>query len=143
MEWIRAGWMCMAMFGAAAAAQSPKASAEQVKEETAEAVDASKRYLHEKKETFTARVETQLSELRTELQSLRVQAAREGKKLKRGTKERLDALERKEQQAEERLAQLKRSGEDAWKSLRNGVVKAVNDFEQGLAPERAPKRTRE
>lgn len=102
---------------------------EKVKKETAEAVDASKQYLNEKKEDFEARMEARLTELRTKSKALKDSKQAQ---LEKGAKEKLAELEKKEKEAAERLAAVKKAGGSAWKSLREGVEQAVNDLDKGV-----------
>src|SRR3954447_1785337 len=97
---------------------------EKVKKETAEAVDASKQYLNEKKEDFEARMEARLAELRA-----KSKAFKDDKKaqLEKGAKEKLAELEKQKKAAADRLAAVKKAGGSAWQSLRDGVVQAVDD----------------
>lgn len=103
-----------------------------VKKETAEAVDASKRYLNEKKEDFEARMEARLAELRAKSRALKQSADKQGKELKADAKEKLATLEKQEQAAADRLAAVKKAGGSAWKSLRSGVEQAVDDLDKGI-----------
>jgi hypothetical protein len=103
-----------------------------VKKEAAETVDASKRYLNEKKEDFEARMEARLVELRAKTKALKEAADKQGKELKEDAKTKLAALEQQEKAAAERLAAVKKAGGSAWKSLRGGVEQAVDDLDKGL-----------
>ncbi len=98
---------------------------EKVKKETAEAVDASKQYLNEKKEDFEARMEARLAALRAKTEALRKSTAADAKK-------KLAQLEKQEQAAAERLAAVKKAGGSAWQSLRSGVEQAVDDLDKGI-----------
>lgn len=100
-------------------------SGQKVKKEAAEAVDASKQYLNEKKEDFEARMEARLAALRTKSKALK-------ESTEAGAKEKLAALEKQEQAAAERLAAVKKAGGSAWKSLRSGVEQAVDELDKGL-----------
>lgn len=99
---------------------------QKVKKEAAEAVDASKQYVNEKKEDFEARMEARLAQLKAKTQALKAST-------EAGAKEKLTALERQEQAAAERLASVKKATGSAWKSLRAGVEQAVNDLDKGLS----------
>lgn len=98
---------------------------EKVKKETAEAVDASKQYVNEKKEDFEARMEARLAELRAKTKSVK-------ESTQAGAKEKLAVLEKQEKAAAERLAAVKKAGASAWQSLRAGVEQAVDDLDKGV-----------
>lgn len=104
-------------------------SGEKVKKETAEAVDASKQYLNEKKEDFEARMDARLKEARA-----KTKAFKEDKQaqLEKGAKERLAELEKAEKDAAARLAQVKKAGGNAWQSLKAGVEQAVDELDKGI-----------
>lgn len=105
-------------------------SGQKVKKEAAEAVDASKQYLNEKKEDFEARMEARLATLKAKTKALKDNAQKD---VEAGAKEKLAALEKQEQAAAERLAAVKKAGGSAWKSLRAGVEQAVDDLDKGLS----------
>lgn len=98
---------------------------QKVKKETAEAVDASKQYLNEKKEDFEARMEARLAVLRAKTEALKKSTAADAKK-------KLAQLEKQEQAAADRLAAVKKAGGSAWQSLRQGVEQAVDDLDKGI-----------
>ena len=118
---MRALFLCL-LVPLAAFAQTNGAK---VKKETAEAVDASKQYLNEKKEDFEARMEARLAVLRAKTEALKKSTAADAKK-------KLAQLEKQEQAAAERLAAMKKAGGSAWQSLRSGVEQAVDDLDKGL-----------
>ncbi len=96
-----------------------------VKKETAEAVDASKQYVNEKKEDFEARMDARLAELRAKTKSVK-------ESTQAGAKEKLAVLEKQEKAAAERLAAVKKAGASAWQSLRAGVEQAVDELDKGV-----------
>ena len=103
-----------------------------VKKEAAETVDASKRYLNEKKEDFEARMDARLAELRAKTKALKDSTDKQGKELKDDAKAKLAALEQQERAAADRLSAVKKAGGSAWKSLRGGVEQAVDDLDKGI-----------
>ena len=96
-----------------------------VKKETGEAVDATKRYANEKKEEFEARIDAKLKALKEDLV-----------KLKEKTKDSADAtakdLDAKAKKADAKLTEVKKAGGNAWSKLKGGVEGAVDELEKGV-----------
>lgn len=96
-----------------------------VKKETGEAYDATKRYANEKKDEFVARTEARMKALREDLV-----------KLKDKTKDAADAtakdLDAKAKTAESKFNEVKKSSGNAWTKLKGGVESAVDELEKGV-----------
>jgi hypothetical protein len=108
-----------------AAAPTLAQTSDDVKKETKEAVDATRRYANEKKDEFVARIDTRLKALKSDVTQL-----------KDKTKDSADAtvreLEGKEKKAEDKLTEVKKASAKAWSSLKGGVEGAVNELEKGV-----------
>ncbi|MBL8954262.1 MAG: hypothetical protein JNK82_26020 [Myxococcaceae bacterium] len=100
-----------------------------VKKETGEAVDATKRYANEKKDEFEARMEAKLKAIKDEMI-----AAKENVKAK--TKDTADAtardLDAKAKKADAKFAEVKKASGNAWSKLKGGVESAVDELEKGV-----------
>ena len=103
-----------------------------VKKETKEAADATKRLASETKKEFAASVEKKLDALRAELESLRQRAKKQTGEASESLDEQIASLEEKEKVAQTKLSKLKKASGNAWKSFKAGVESAVDDFEKGL-----------
>src|SRR4051812_23222322 len=100
-------------------------TADDVKKETSEAVDATKRYATEKKDEFVARIDTKLKTLKDDVTRLK-------DKTKDGADATVKDLETKQKKTDEKFAEVKKTGDKAWSSLKSGVEGAVNELEKGV-----------
>jgi len=114
--------LAVLLLSAAALAQT---TAGDVKKETGEAVDATKRYANEKKEEFEARMEARLKALKDEMVAL-----------KDKTKDKADAtakdLDARAKKADARFAEVKKASGNAWSKLKGGVESAVDELDKGV-----------
>lgn len=117
------------LLSAVALADPPKGSADDVKKETGEAVDATKRYANEKKEEFQARIDAKLKALSADVTRLKDEAKAKAKDNYDATAKDLDAKQKK---ADAKAAELSKAGSKAWASLKGGVESAVDDLEKGV-----------
>ena len=96
-----------------------------VKKETGEAYDATKKYANETKEEFEARMDARLKALKDDLVKLKDKT--------RGTADatgkELDAQAKK---AETKFNEAKKASGNAWTKLKGGVVSAVDELEKGV-----------
>jgi hypothetical protein len=118
--------LAVLLLSAAAFAQTAK----DVKKETGEAVDATKKYANEKKEEFEARIDAKLKALKDDMTSL-----------KDKTKDTADAtakdLDARAKKADAKLAEVKKAGGSAWSKLKGGVESAVDELEKGVQSAKA------
>ncbi len=107
-----------------------KTTAADVKRQAAETVDTTKRYANEKKEDFEARIDAQLNALSADVTSLKDKA-------KSNADATVKDLEAKQKKADEKAAELKKAGGNAWSSLKSGVENAVDDLQKGVEKAKA------
>jgi len=104
-----------------------KTSADKVKKETVEAVDAAGKYAGEKKEEFTARMKTNLDEMDREIQALKTESEQISVEAREATKSKIRALQSKRDDLEKRYDAIEKSTGKAWTKLKSGMEKAWGD----------------
>jgi hypothetical protein len=107
-----------------------KTTAADVKQKAGETVDTTKRYANEKKEDFEARIDAQLSTLSADVTSLKDRA-------KNSADATVKDLEARQKKADDKAAELKKAGGNAWSSLKSGVENAVDDLQKGVEKAKA------
>lgn len=96
-----------------------------VKKETAEAYDATKRYANETKEEFEARMDARLKALKEDMVKLKDKTASTAD----ATAKDLDARAKR---ADAKFSEVKKASGNAWTKLKGGVVSAVDELEKGV-----------
>jgi hypothetical protein len=122
-------WM-LCLSGAAWAGD--KTGAEDVKKQAGKTVEAAGDYVGEKKEEFEKSASARLERLNKDLALLKKDAAKRKDQAEAEASHLLKEAEGKGAVAEKKLGDLKHSTGDAWKDLRKGVSKAVDDFADGV-----------
>jgi len=112
---------------------SPEApSAEDVREEASEAVDASVDYAASKKEEYEREVADKLARIDKRLARLKEQVADAGEEAGAELRDTVDRLSEKRQEVQSELARLRERAPDAWRELRDGLNAAVADLDKAL-----------
>jgi predicted nucleic acid-binding Zn-ribbon protein len=84
----------------------------------------------ETREAFINKVSEHLRELSAKIDEMKVQASL-GKAEARDEYERhIDALNKRKQDAERRLTEMRGAGEEAWKDLKTGIDAAMDDLKK-------------
>ncbi len=102
-------------------------SAEKVKKETVEAVDAAGAYAGEKKEEFAARMKTNLDEIDREIQTLKAESEQKSTEARDATKKKIQELHVKRDELRKRYDAFERSTGKAWTRMKTGIEKAWGD----------------
>ncbi len=112
----------------------PKVTASQVEKKVAEAAGSAADYARQEKDEYVARAQKAVDQAETRIDELKARArtARTSAKKKLGRQ--IEAMETKRRLAERKLDELKAAGGEAWRDLRTGVDKALDDLRQP-APE--------
>lgn len=79
-----------------------------------------------KKEEYEKQFEAQLDEWKAEIDILRAKADKSEAEMRKKYYEQIDDIQKKEKEAREQLASLKKSGEDSWEDLKKGLEQTVN-----------------
>jgi hypothetical protein len=104
-----------------------KTSADKVKKETVEAVDAAGQYAEEKKEEFTARMKANLDEMDQEIRRLRSESEKKSTEARDVTMTKIRELQAKRDDLGKRYDAIERSTGKAWTKLKSGMEKAWGD----------------
>lgn len=107
-----------------------KTSADKVKKETVEAVDAAGTYAGEKKEEFTARMKSNIDEMDREIQDLKRESEARSAEAREATKQKIRDLQAKRDDLEKRYEVLEKSTGKAWTKMKSGMEKAWGDVRQ-------------
>ena len=113
-----------------ASAVLAQTTAGDVKKETGEAVDATKRYANEKKEDFEARMEARYHALKEDVVRLK-------DKTKNGADATAKDLDARAKKVEGKLSEVKKASGSAWSKLKGGVESAVDELDKGVQSAKA------
>lgn len=115
----------------------PSASAEDVRRETAEALQAAQAYTIHQKEEYQQKVEAKLDELAKGIATLQAKAERAGAKGKAELNAMIAELQQKKEAARRHFEELKASSAEAWQDLKVAMETAMKDLERGYEQARA------
>ncbi len=107
-----------------------KTSADKVKKETVEAVDAAGAYAGEKKDEFAARMKGNLDEMDREIEDLKKESDTKSNEVRQATKKKIRELQTKRDELNQRYDALEKSTGKAWTRMKTGVEKAWGDVRQ-------------
>jgi polyhydroxyalkanoate synthesis regulator phasin len=113
--------------------EPPQVTAKEVEKKVAEATGAAADYAKREKDEYVARAQGAVDEAKAEIAELKARAkeARGGAKTK--LERQIEAIEGRWKLAERKLGELKSATGEAWKDLRSGVDKAVEDVKHSSA----------
>lgn len=123
-------WMSALVFAAvstgavAYAKDSSKISAEKVKKETVEAVDAAGVYAGEKKEEFQARMKNNLNEMDREIEELKKESESKSAEVREAAKRKIQAVQKKRDELNAKYEAFEKSTSKAWTRMKSGMEKA-------------------
>jgi Ribonuclease G/E len=112
-------------------------TAEDVREQAAEAAQTTGDYLRDKKDALVAQTERQLADLEQQWEALRENADEKGEQAKVKYDEMSQAVKLKMDAARVKLAELKASTGDAWQDMKTGLSQAMDDLGDALTRARA------
>ena len=112
-------------------------SAEDVRRETAEVLQAARAYTIHQKEEYQQKVEAKIDELAKGIATLQAKAERAGAKGKAGLNAMVADLDQKKEVARRQLGDLKASSTEAWVDLKVAMEAAMKDLERGYERARA------
>ncbi len=116
---------------------TPSTSAEDVKRETAEALQAARAYTIHQKEEYQQMVEAKLDELAKGIAALQAKAERAGARGKAELNAMIAELQQKKEAARRHFEELKASSAEAWVDLKVAMETAMKDLERGYEQARA------
>ncbi len=106
------------------AAEKTKTSADKVKKETVEAVDAATTYAGEKKEEFSARMKSNIDEMDREIESLKKESETKSVEVREATKKKIREVQAKRDELNKKYEALEKSTGRAWTRMKSGMEKA-------------------
>lgn len=112
-------------------------SAQDVRRETAEALQAARAYMIHQKEEYQQQVEAKLDELVKGIANLQAKVERTGAKGQAELNAMIAELQQKKEAARRQLEELKGSSAEAWVDLKVAMERAMKDLEKGYERARA------
>lgn len=113
--------------------EPPKVTAKEVEEKVAEATGAAADYAKQEKDEYVARAQRAVDEAKAEIDKLKAGATQARAGAKRKLQRQIEAMEGRWKLAERKLIELKSASGEAWKDLKSGVDRAVEDLKQSSA----------
>lgn len=110
--------------------QPPKVTAHDVERKVAEAAGTAADYARQEKDEYVAQAQKAVDGAKGEVDRLKAAAARARAGAKGRLQRQVGSLEARCQVAERRLGELKAASGEAWKDLKAGVDRAVEDLRQ-------------
>jgi len=110
------------------AADKQQTSAEKVKQEAKETVEAATTYTMEQKDQYLAALDEQLKQYDGKIEDLKKQAQMAGEDTKASLMEKVQDLETKREAVSAQIAELKDSSGDAWTHVKAGVDASMDDL---------------
>ncbi len=118
--------------------QPPRVSVKDVEKKVAEAGGTAADYAKQEKDEYVARAQKAVDEARAETDKLKASAKEKRAGARRKLQRQIRAMDRKWELAERKLSELKSASGEAWKDLRAGVDKAVEDLKRSPPKNGAP-----
>src|SRR3972149_2214110 len=107
-----------------------KASPEDVKRETGEALETTKTYLKQEKEKYQKDAESTLNDLNDKIKGLQSKAEQAGTDIKAKYNEIIEGLRKKQGEAQNKLNDLKSKSADAWEDIKSGMDAALENLKK-------------
>ncbi len=111
----------------------PKVTAGEVERKVAEAAGTAAAYARQEKDEYVARARKAIDEAQADVDRLRAEAARARADASGALRRRVEAMEERRRRAERKLGELESASGEAWKDLRLGVDRAVEDLKHPAA----------
>ncbi len=110
-----------------------KVTEREVEKKVAEAAGAVADYAKQEKDEYVARAQKAVDEAKAEIDELKARAKKARASAKRKLKRQIKASEGRWKVAERKLGELKSASGEAWKDLKSGVDKAIEDLKPSPA----------
>jgi uncharacterized coiled-coil DUF342 family protein len=89
------------------------------------------------KDAYVQKLHAKLDEWNAEIDKLKARADKAEAESRLEYQKEIETLQERRQEAEEKLAELRRAGEGAWEDLKSGVQSALNAMEVALKSARS------
>lgn len=104
------------------------ASAEKVKKEAQEAIEATREYTAQQKEAFQRKAQEELMTVQRQIIGLREKITKASESTRTDLQKSLNELEKKKESVRERLDELKGTTDAKWHEVRQGMNDALNEL---------------
>ena len=120
----------LAPLAIAAGDQAPPSTTEKMIRDTKEAVESTKQYTIQQKESFQKSVQAELAEMQTKITELQKKTTAASVEARKDMQKALQDLERKKDEARKQLDEVSHSTSSAWSTLKDNVNAAVADLKK-------------
>lgn len=110
--------------------EPPKVTAKEVEEKWAEAASATADYARQEKDEYVARTQKAVDDAKAEIDKLKAGAKKARPGAKGKLQRQIKTMEGRWKLAERKLSELKSASGEAWRDLKSGVDKAVEDLKK-------------
>lgn len=112
-------------------------SAEDVKQDSKKALATAGEFTAEQKEKVQNEMQASLDSMKREISELRAEADRKGAEVKKGTQEKIAALEKKQNELEQKMTKFKASSGRAWDHMKKGLNSAMEELSKSYQKAKA------
>ena len=130
-SWLAAGVVSLAIASlvpCSGMAVESAASAEKVKKEAQEAIEATREYTAQQKEAFQRKAQEELAAVQRQITGLREKITKTSESTRADLQKSLNELEKKKESVRERLDELKGTTDAKWHEVRKGMNDALNEL---------------
>ncbi|HMU30331.1 MAG: hypothetical protein KF854_04570 [Nitrospira sp.] len=120
----------LAPLAIAAGDQAPPSTTEKMIRDTKEAVESTKQYTIQQKDSFQKTVQAELAEMQTKITELQKKTSAASVEARKDMQKALQDLERKKDEARKQLDEVSHSTSSAWSTLKDNVNAAVADLKK-------------
>jgi predicted nucleic acid-binding Zn-ribbon protein len=123
--------VCMALVDRRVAAEAKTGtSAQDVKKETKEALEATKEFTLQQKEDFQKKIQAELDRMQQQIDHLRAKADHAKTEAQADLNIAIAELQRRKDAAGKKLQELESASEKAWGNIKSGLNTAMKDLEK-------------
>lgn len=120
----------LAPLAIAAGDQAPPSTTEKMIRDTKEAVESTKQYTIQQKDSFQKTVQAELAEMQTKITELQKKTSAASVEARKDMQKALQDLEHKKDEARKQLDEVSHSTSSAWSTLKDNVNAAVADLKK-------------
>ena len=114
----------------AAGDQAPPSTSEKMIRDTKEAVESTKQYTMQQKDSFQKKVQAELAEMQTKIAELQTKTSAASVEARKEMQKALQDLERKKEEARKQLDEISHSTSSAWSTLKDHLSAVVADLKK-------------
>lgn len=117
-------------WAAGAGDQPPSSTTDKMLRDSKDALEATKQYGLQQKETFEKTVQVELNELQSKIAELQKKAGAASAEVRKDMQKGIQELEKKKDEARKKLEEVNASTSSAWSTLKEGMTAAVEDLKK-------------